>query len=324
LRALLCREFAPLEALRVENIQDPVPAAGEVLIDIEAASVNYPDALMVQGKYQLRPELPFVPGFECAGTVSAVGADSHELTVGARVFGFADYGCMAERVALPSASVIPIGDTLPFDKAAVLPLTYGTVYHALKDRADLKPGESLLVLGAGGGIGTAAVELGKLMGAQVIAAASTEDKLELARSFGADQTIDYTAPDWREQIKTMTDGKGVDVVCDPVGGPFTETAFRSTGWRGRYLVIGFAAGEIPRLPLNLPLLKGSSIVGVFWGEFRRREPERFRSELEWLAAQAGAGHIDPAITSRYPLADAAQALRDVFERRAKGKVVITR
>lgn len=319
----MCREFAPLEALRVEELQDPVPEAGEVLIDIEAASVNYPDALMVQGKYQLRPELPFVPGFECAGTVSAVGADSRELAVGTRVFGFADYGCIAERIALPAASVIPIGETLPFDKAAVLPLTYGTVYHALKDRADLKPGESLLVLGAGGGIGTAAVELGKLMGATVIAAASTEDKLELARRLGADQTIDYTAPDWREPIKTMTGGEGVDVVCDPVGGAYTETAFRSTGWRGRYLVIGFAAGEIPRLALNLPLLKGSSIVGVFWGEFRRREPERFRSELEWLVAQAGAGHIDPAITSRYKLGDAVQALREVFERRAKGKVVIT-
>jgi NADPH:quinone reductase len=298
LKALVCREFAPLDALRVDEFPDPAPKAGEILIDIEAASINYPDALMVHGKYQVRPELPFVPGFECAGTISEAGAGCDEFEVGTRVLGFADYGCIAERITLPAASVIPIGDRLAFDKAAVLPLTYGTVYHALKDRADLKPGESLLVLGAGGGIGTAAIELGKLMGASVIAAASTDDKLALARRLGADHTINYTAPDWREQIKAMTGGKGLDVVCDPVGGVYTEPAFRSTGWRGRYLVIGFAAGEIPRLPLNLPLLKGSSIVGVFWGEFRRREPQRLREELEWLVQQASAGRIDPAITSR--------------------------
>jgi NADPH2:quinone reductase len=320
---LLCREFAPLDALRVEDCPDPVAEDGHVVIDVAAASVNYPDALMVQGKYQLKPELPFIPGFECAGTISEVGADCGDLRVGMRVFGFAEYGCIAGKVAMPAASVIGIGKSLAFERAAVLPLTYGTVYHALKDRADLRPGESLLVLGAGGGIGTAAIELGKLMGATVIAAASSADKLDLARRLGADHTIDYTAADWSDQIKAITGGKGLDVVCDPVGGAFTEPAFRSTGWRGRYLVIGFAAGEIPRLPLNLPLLKGSSIVGVFWGEFRRREPARFLEELEWLVAQASAGRLDPAISSRYPLADAVAALAEVYERRAKGKVIVT-
>jgi NADPH2:quinone reductase len=321
-RALVCREFAPLDALRVEELADPVPTDGEVVVDVEAASVNYPDALMVQGKYQVRPELPFVPGFECAGVVSDVGSEGLGFAVGDRVLGLVSAGGIAERVALPAASAWPIGAALTAANAAVLPMTYGTVYHALKDRAKLRPGETLLVLGAGGGIGTAAVTLGKLMGATVIAAASTPEKLELSRRLGADQTLLYTSEDWRAQLKTMTGGRGVDVVCDPVGGAYAEPAFRSTGWGGRYLVVGFASGEIPRLPLNLPLLKGSSIVGVYWGEFRRRDPEGFRAGLDWLLEQAGTGRIEPAITARYSLSDSVDALRDVYERRAAGKVVV--
>lgn len=322
MKALVCREFQPLDALRVEELADPTPEAGQVVVDVEAASVNYPDALIVQGKYQVRPALPFVPGFECAGVVSAVAGERRDFEVGDRVLGLTPHGAFAERIALPAEAVWPIGSGLEFATAAVLPMTYGTVYHALKDRADLKAGETLLVLGAGGGIGTAAVELGKLMGARVIAAASSADKLEAARRLGADHAVSYLGDDWRAELKEITAGRGVDVVCDPVGGAYTEPAFRSTGWGGRYLVIGFASGEIPRLALNLPLLKGSSIVGVFWGEFRRRDPQRFGHELEWLLEQASAGKIDPAVTGRYSLADSAQALADVYERRVVGKVII--
>lgn len=321
MKGLVCREFAALDALRVEELPDPVPAEGEVVVDVEAASVNYPDALIVQGKYQVRPALPFVPGFECAGIVSEVG-DGCDLEVGTRVLGLTGQGGFAERVALPAASVWPIDDALAFANAAVLPMTYGTVYHALEDRAELEPGETLLVLGAGGGIGTAAVELGKLLGAHVIAAASSADKLELSHGLGADHTVLYTTENWREELNEITRGRGVDVVCDPVGGAYTEPALRSTGWGGRYLVVGFASGEIPRIALNLPLLKGSSIVGVFWGEFRRRDPERFRHELAWLLEQASAGRIDPAVTARYPLAESARALTDVHERRIVGKAIV--
>ena len=322
MKALVCRELAPLDALRVEEVPEPAAAAGQVVLEIKAASVNYPDALIVQGRYQVRPDLPFIPGFECAGVIAAVGDGCDGFRIGGRALGLSTQGAFAERVALPAASVVPIGDSLSYARAAAMPMTYGTVYHALKDRAQLEAGETLLVLGAGGGIGTAAVELGKLMGAMVIAAASSPDKLEVARRCGADQTILYTGQDWRERLKAMTGPRGVDVVCDPVGGPFTEPALRSTGWGGRYLVIGFAAGEIPRLPLNLPLLKGSSIVGVFWGEFRRREPAAFFEELRWLLEQADRGRLNPAVTAHYPLADAARALKDVYERRALGKVVV--
>jgi NADPH2:quinone reductase len=322
MKALVCRKLAPLDALRIEEVAEPVAAAGQVVIDIKAASINYPDALIVQGKYQIRPELPFTPGFECAGLISAVGQDCPGLAVGTRALGLSACGAFAERIALPAASVVPIGDSLSFDRAAAMPMTYGTAYHALKDRAKLAPGETLLVLGAGGGVGTAAVELGKLMGARVIAAASSDEKLDVARRAGADRTILYSAQNWRDRLREMTGTDGVDVVCDPVGGAFTEPAFRSTAWGGRHLVIGFAAGEIPRLPLNLPLLKGSSIVGAYWGEFRRREPEASLAELRWLLDQAAAGRLQPLVSARYPLADAVAALQAVYERRAVGKLVI--
>lgn len=321
MKALVCREFAPLDALEIEELPDPKPANGEVVIDIRAASVNYPDALMVQGKYQVRPERPFVPGLECAGVIREVGPDC-TIATGTRVLGMLANGAYAERVAVPEDAVLPIDAAIGFAEAAALATTYGTVWHALKDRAALEAGETLLVLGAAGGIGTAAIELGKLIGATVIAAASSEQKLEVPRRLGADHTVVYSKEDWRDDLKAITGGEGVDVVCDPVGGPYTEAAFRSTGWGGRYLVVGFAAGEIPRLPLNLPLLKGSSVVGVFWGQFRQRDPAGSRAELEWLIGQAADGKIRPVITQRYSLDRAVDAMRDVYERRAIGKVII--
>jgi NADPH2:quinone reductase len=321
MKALLCREFASLDALRVDEVPDPVPGDGDVVIDVEAATVNYPDALIVQGKYQVRPELPFVPGFECAGVVRDAGPNAG-IAPGTRVLGLVPAGAFAERVAIPANAVWAIGDKLAYSEAAALPMTYGTVWHALKDRAALAAGETLLVLGAGGGIGTAAIQLGKLAGAKVIAAASSEDKLDMARSLGADHALSYAADNWRDELKAITGSAGVDVVCDPVGGKLTEPAFRSTGWGGRYLMIGFATGEIPKLPLNLPLLKGSSLVGVFWGEFRKRDPQASREELDWLIAQAADGKIQPVITKRYPLDAAVDAMRDVYERRAVGKLIV--
>jgi NADPH2:quinone reductase len=321
-KALVCRELGPIDALRVEELPDPTPAAGKVVLEVKAASVNFPDALMVQGKYQARPELPFVPGFECAGVITALGPGTDAPEIGTRVVGMTAHGAFAEQIALPASAIVPIGESLSFATAAAIPMTYGTAYHALKDRAQLAAGETLLVLGAGGGIGTAAVELGKLMGARVIAAASSPEKLDAARRLGADETILYTRDDWRAELKALTGRDGVDVVCDPVGGEFAEPALRSTGWGGRYLVVGFAAGDIPRLPWNLPLLKGSSIVGVFWGEFRHREPEKSTGELRWLLGQASANRIAPTISASYPLSAGARALEAVYERQVIGKVVI--
>jgi NADPH2:quinone reductase len=321
-KALVCREFAPLSSLRIEEWPEPAAAPGEVVVDVAAASVNYPDALIVQGKYQALPERPFVPGAECAGRIRAVGAGVGDLRVGQPVLALPMRGAFAERVAVPAGAVFALDSRLPLAAAAAIPMTYGTVYHALADRAHLARGETLLVLGAGGGIGTAAVELGKLLGATVVAAASSPAKLALAREAGADHTIDYGAEDLRARLTEFTAGRGVDVVCDPVGGALTELAFRSTTWGGRFLVIGFASGEIPRIGLNLPLLKGSAIVGVFWGEFRRRDPAKARAELEWLLAQAAAGSIAPRITARHTLGDAVRALAAVYERRAAGKVLI--
>jgi len=322
MKALICRAFAPLDALTVEEVPAPVAGPDEVVVDVKAASVNYPDALIVQGKYQVRPELPFIPGAELAGIVRSVGERVTDLRAGMPVLGLPMRGAFAEAVALPAATAVPLDPSLPFDTAAAVPMTYGTAYHALCDRAQLQPRETLLVLGAGGGIGTAAVELGKLMGAIVIGAASSPEKLAAAKRCGADYTIDYAREDLRERLRQITGGRGVDVVCDPVGGAYTEPALRSTAWGGRYLVVGFAAGEIPHPGLNLPLLKGSAIVGVFWGEFRRRDPERARSELERLLDYARAQRIEPLITAKYPLSEAGRALADVYGRRTAGKVVI--
>lgn len=322
MRALVCREFAPLDALRIEDIAAPVPQPGEVVIDVEAASVNYPDALIVQGLYQVRPELPFIPGAELAGVVSAVGDGVTTPTIGTRVLGLPMRGAFAEQVALPATATLPLAENLAFSTAAAIPMTYGTAYHALADRAQLRAGETLLVLGAAGGIGTAAVELGKLMGATVIAAASSLEKLDVAEQHGADARIDYVREDLRARLNEITAGRGVDVVVDPVGGPFTEPALRAMSWGGRYLVVGFAAGEIPRIRLNLTLLKGCAIVGVYWGEFRRRSEAKSRADLARLLDYARDERIRPLVSTRYALAEAGHALADVYERRAVGKIVV--
>lgn len=323
MKALVCKEFGPLEALRVEDVPAPIAGPGQVVIDVAAASVNFPDALLVQGKYQAKPALPFIPGAELSGTIAAVGEGVETARIGTRVLAVSGRGAFAQQVAVNADSALPLDDGIDLATAAAMPLTYGTAYHALLDRADLQPGETLLVLGAGGGVGLAAVELGKILGATVIAAASSQEKLEAAASHGAAHLINYTTEDLRARLKKITGDKGVDVVCDPVGGPHTEPALRATGWRGRYLVIGFAAGDIPRIPLNLTLLKGSALVGVFWGEFMRRETARGAAELAQLVTWLREKRVRPLVTERYPLEHAAAALIAVNERKVIGKLLIT-
>ncbi len=322
MNALVCAAFVPLEDLVVKDVPDPTPGPGQVVVRVQTASVNYPDALTVLGRYQFKPNLPFTPGHEIAGKVLAVGEGVKHLAPGATVAGMASLGAFAEQVVLDARSAMPLDPAIDPALAACLPTTYGTMHHALTDRARLKAGETLLVLGAGGGIGTATIELGKIAGATVIAAASSAEKLQAAQGCGADHLIDYTKEDLRERLKQITGGKGVDVVVDPVGGPYSELALRSTAWNGRFLVIGFAAGEIPKIPLNLVLLKGCSIVGVFWGDFMKREPQRGAQQLAELASWLKAGRLRPVVSARYPLTDAVAALKHVFERRAIGKVLI--
>lgn len=322
MKALVCKEFGPIDALQVVEVSAPVPGPGRIAIDVEAAAVNFPDGLMVQGKYQVKPERPFVPGFEVAGFVYSVGDGVTHVKPGDRVVAVCSIGGFAERVLADADMTFALGSAVDFPTAAAMPLTYATTHHALLDRARLAAGETLLVLGAGGGVGIAAVELGKLMGATVIAAASSPEKLEAARSRGADHLIDYAREDLRGRLKEIAGTKGVDVVYDPVGGPYTEPALRAVGWGGRYLVVGFAAGDIPRIPINLPLLKGSSIVGVFWGDFQRREPKRAAAELTQLLGWLQEGRIRPVVSAQYSLEEAVKALQSVLERRAVGKVIV--
>ncbi len=323
MRALTCTAFDEPETLTVTEQPTPTPGPGEVLIRVQAASVNYPDALMVQGKYQVRPPLPFTPGAEAAGTVEAVGEGVTHLTVGQRVAAFTGTGAFATHLIAPAAATLPLPDDLDLNVAATLPLAYGTAMHALIDRGQLKAGETLLVLGAAGGVGLAAVMIGKALGARVIAAASTQEKLDLARAHGADEVINYTDTDLKAAVAELTGKKGVDVILDPVGDRWAESAFRAIAWGGRYLVIGFAGGEIPRLPLNLPLLKGASIVGVFWGEYARRDPRGNARHLTQLAGWVQSGTLKPEISRAYTLQEAPQAMRDLLERRVTGKVIVT-
>jgi NADPH2:quinone reductase len=322
MKAIVCRQWGGPETLAVEDIASPRPGAGDIVVDVKAAAVNFPDVLIIQGKYQIRPALPFTPGAELAGIVKETGAAVAHVAAGDRVIAYVTTGAFAEECVVPATHAMKLPEGIDFAAGAAFTLTYGTSWHALKDRGALQAGETLLVLGAGGGVGLSAVELGKAMGARVIAAASSDDKLAVCRARGADETINYAREDLRERLRQLAGEKGVDVVYDPVGGPYSEPALRSTGWRGRFLVIGFASGEIPRLPLNLPLLKGSSIVGVYWGDWLRREPERARGEMGELAGWLRDGRVKPHVSGRYPLARTADALIAMTRRSVTGKIVI--
>src|SRR5436190_3501456 len=309
MKAVLCKQYGPPDTLTFEELPSPRPGAGEVVVAVKAASVNFPDVLIIQNKYQFKPPLPFSPGSELAGVVKEVGAGVKEARVGDKVIAFTTYGAFAEEVKTEAARLLPLPDGMDFASGASFILTYGTTDHALRDRGALAEGETLLVLGAAGGVGLAAIEIGKALGARVIACASSADKLEVCRQHGADAGINYATEDMRERIKEITAGKGVDVVYDAVGGPYTEPALRSTAWRGRLLLVGFAAGEIPKIPLNLTLLKGCSIVGVFWGDFARREPKSFASSIAQLGAWFREGKLRPHVSQTFPLEQAAEALK---------------
>ncbi|TFW28586.1 NADPH:quinone oxidoreductase family protein [Massilia horti] len=322
MKAVRCHAWGPPGTLQIEDLPDLQPGPGQALVDVKAAGVNFPDVLTVQGKYQVRPALPFTPGNEFAGVVRAVGEGVTSVAIGQRVIGFTRTGAFAEQALAPADALLPIPPGMDFDTAAAITLTYGTSHHAVVDRGALKAGETMLVLGAAGGVGLAAIEIGKLLGARVIAAASSDEKLAVCRAHGADATINYDKEDLREAIKAATDGKGPDVIYDPVGGPYSEPALRSIAWRGRHLVVGFAAGEIPKLPWNLMLLKGASVVGVFWGDFVRKEPQANLAAMQQMLEWMEKGKLKPLVSKRYPLAETAQALDDMAERKVVGKVVI--
>ena len=323
MHAWLCENPIGVEALTWKELPTPEPKAGEVRVAIRAASLNFPDLLIVQNKYQMKPALPFVPGSEYAGVVDAVGEGVKHLKIGDAVAAFAGTGGFGSHAVVNAALVMPLPKGFAFDDAAAFILTYGTTHHALLDRAQLKAGETLLVLGAAGGVGTAAIQIGKVAGARVIAAASSDEKCEFCRSIGADATINYSSGNIRDELKKLTDGKGPDVVYDPVGGDLAEPVFRSIAWRGRYLVVGFAQGGIPALPLNLALLKGASLVGVFWGDFARREPKANAQALGELARWYAEGKIKPVIDQRLPMHELPAAYARMGSRKVHGKLVMT-
>jgi NADPH2:quinone reductase len=322
MRAVICRVFGPPEQLVVEQLPAPRASAGQAVVAVKACGVNFPDTLIIEGKYQFRPEPPFTPGGEAAGVVTEVGDGVTAVKPGDRVIALMPWGGYAEAVVVDAARLVPIPDGVDFVHAAATLTTYGTTIHALADRAQLKPGETLLVLGAAGGVGLAAVQLGKLMGARVIAAASSAEKLERAQKSGADEVIDYAREDLKERVKQLTRGAGVDVVYDPVGGKYSEAALRATAWNGRLLVIGFAAGEIPKIPLNLTLLKGASIVGVFWGQFMMREAAAAAAQFQRLLAWVAEGKLRPHVHATPSLEQAPSALRTLLERKVEGKLVL--
>ncbi len=322
MKAVRCTAWGPPDSLVLDNLPEPVAGPGDVVVDVKAAGVNFPDVLTVQGKYQVRPPLPFTPGNEFAGVVRAIGAGVDGFIPGQRVIGFTRTGAFAERAVAPASAFLPMPDDMDFDVAAAITLTYGTSYHAVVDRGALQPGETMLVLGAAGGVGLAAIEIGKALGARVIAAASSDEKLAACKAHGADALINYETEDLREAIRAATDGNGPDVIYDPVGGKYSEPALRSIAWRGRHLVVGFAAGEIPRLPWNLMLLKGASVVGVFWGDFTRKERDAHLAAMARITGWITEGKLKPLVSARYRLADTAQALQDMAARKVIGKVVI--
>jgi NADPH2:quinone reductase len=322
MKAVLARRHGPPESLAIEDLPPLAARPGEVVVSVHASAVNFPDTLIIEDRYQLKPPLPFSPGGEVAGTIREIGEGVTGFRVGDAVIAACRWGGYAEEVATTPDRLVPIPAGVSMEAAASLLITYGTSHYALQECARIRPGETLLVLGAAGGTGLSAIELGKMMGARVIAAASSDDKLALCRERGADETLRYTPENLKDEVRRLTGGRGVDVVYDPVGGDYAEPALRAMAWRGRYLVIGFTAG-IPKLPLNLPLLKGCSVVGVFYGHFARVEPELYAQLRAQLVGWLAQGRISPAITARYPLEQAREALRLVADRKAVGKIVLT-
>lgn len=322
MKAIQCKKYGPPSNLVLEEIDSLRAGTQEVVVSVKACGLNFPDTLIIQGLYQFKPELPFTPGSDVAGIVKEVGAGITHLQVGDEVFGFVAHGGLAEEVIVPGNACFPKPPQMDYPVAASFMMAYGTSYHALKDRAKLMEGETLLVMGASGGVGLAAVELGKLMGARVIAAASTEEKLTLCKEYGADELINYESQDLKSVLKELTAGNGVDVVYDPVGGDYSELALRSTAWNGRFLVVGFAAGTIPNIPLNLPLLKGASIVGVFWGGFAMKYPKENMANTVTLMKWHAEGKLKPHIHKVVPLAGTAGALEEMMHRKVKGKIVV--
>ncbi len=322
MQILLCESLGPAQNLRLVEAAMPQPGEGEVLVDVAFAALNFFDTLIIAGKYQIKPPLPFSPAGEFSGRIAALGPGVVGLRIGQRVMGFTGFGCARQSIIVAAQSLIALPDGLGFEKAAGLCIAYGSALHALRQRAAIRPGETLAVLGASGGVGLAAVELGAAMGAKVIACASSDEKLAFARRMGASATINYKTQDLRAELKRLSEGKGVDVVYDPVGGPLTEAALRSLAWRGRLLVIGFASGEIPKPPLNLALLKGCDILGVYWGEFVTREPEAHRSNMSDIVAMAVRGALSAHVHGVYALADFETAFGVISRRAALGKVLL--
>ncbi len=323
MRAVLCKEYGPPESLVVEDVASPEVGPREVKIGVHACGVNFPDTLIIQGKYQFQPDMPFSPGGEIAGEILEVGAEVNEYRVGDRVIAMTGWGGFAEEVVTEAARIMPLPQSMDYVTGSAFPMTYGTSYHALVQRADLQAGETLLVLGASGGVGLAAVELGKVMGARVIAAGGNDEKLAVAREHGADELVNYNTEKLKDRVKELTGGKGADVIYDAVGGDAFDQAIRCINWNGRLLVVGFASGRIPELPVNLALLKGCQVVGVFWGSFVAREPQTNARNFKELFTLHAEGKIRPHISATYPLDEAAQALNDMLQRKVVGKAVLT-
>lgn len=322
MKAVLCKAYGPASSLVLEETTDPVAKPNEVVLDIHAAGVNFPDTLIIEGKYQVKPPFPFSPGGEAAGVVASVGEKVKHLKPGDRVMGLTGFGSFAEKIAVDAMRVLPMPDDMEFVTASGFSMTYGTSMHALKQRANLQPGETLLVLGASGGVGLAAVEIGKAMGARVIAAASSDEKLQVAKDAGADELINYGDGELKEKVKALTNGKGADVIYDPVGGDLFDQSLRCINWNGRLLVVGFASGRIPEMPANLPLLKGAAVVGVFWGSFAAREPQNNLDNFKQLFAWFSEGKLKPLVSKTYNLDEYEDALAMLTSRKAVGKVVI--
>jgi NADPH2:quinone reductase len=322
MKALLCEAYGPIDNLVVKDIPSPVPGPKQLLVEVKAAAVNFPDALRVQGLYQVKPPLPFTPGAEISGIVKTVGAEVKHYKAGDRIIALTSTGGFAEECIVESAKAMPLPTGMDFETGAALVLTYCTSLHGLKDCGHLKAGETLVVLGAAGGVGISAIEIGKAMGARVIAAASSDDKLALCRKVGADETVNYSTENLKDRINELTGGKGADVVYDPVGGPYTEPAVRALAWRGRLLIIGFAAGEIPKIPLNLALLKERSLIGVYWGDSTKHDPTGHLANLHQLHEWFATGRIRPVVSERFPLSAAKDAIASIANRQVKGKIVV--